>query len=162
MAGPPSVEPLSMTSILFICHGNICRSPMAEFIFRDLCRQAGLEDRFRVASMAVSTEETGNDIYPPAKETLRRHGIPFDRHCARRIDRASFDRYDLIVCADRSNIRAIERLFGPSSKLSLMMHWAGEDRDVSDPWYTRDFDSAFRDILASCQGLLAHLSLPEN
>ena len=151
-----------MTSILFICHGNICRSPMAEFIFRDLCRQAGLEDRFRVASMAVSTEEIGNDIYPPAKETLRRHGIPFDRHCARRIDRASFDRYDLIVCADRSNIRAIERLFGPSSKLSLMMHWAGEDRDVSDPWYTRDFEAAFRDIYASCQALLAHLSLPEN
>ena len=162
MASPPSVEPLSMTSILFICHGNICRSPMAEFIFRDLCRQAGLEDRFRVASMAVSTEEIGNDIYPPAKETLRRHGIPFDRHYARQIDRASFDRYDLIVCADRSNIRAIERLFGPSSKLSLMMHWAGEDRDVSDPWYTRDFDSAFRDIYASCQGLLAHLSHPEN
>ena len=162
MASPPSVEPISMTSILFVCHGNICRSPMAEFIFRDLCRQAGLEDRFRVASMAVSTEEIGNDIYPPAKETLRRHGIPFDRHCARRIDRASFDRYDLIVCADRSNIRAIERLFGPSSKLSLMMHWAGEDRDVSDPWYTRDFDSAFRDIYASCQGLLAHLSHSEN
>lgn len=162
MASPPSVEPISMTSILFICHGNICRSPMAEFIFRDLCRQAGLEDRFRVASMAVSTEEIGNDIYPPAQETLRRHGIPFDRHCARRIDRASFDRYDLIVCADRSNIRAIERLFGPSSKLSLMMHWAGEDRDVSDPWYTRDFDSAFRDIYASCQGLLAHLYHPEN
>ena len=162
MASPPSVEPISMTSILFVCHGNICRSPMAEFIFRDLCRQAGLEDRFRVASMAVSTEEIGNDIYPPAKETLRRHGIPFDRHCARRIDRASFDRYDLIVCADRSNIRAIERLFGPSSKLSLMMHWAGEDRDVSDPWYTRDFDSAFRDIYAACQALLAHLSHPEN
>ena len=162
MASPPSVEPISMTSILFICHGNICRSPMAEFIFRDLCRQAGLEDRFRVASMAVSTEEIGNDIYPPAEETLRRHGIPFDRHCARRIDRASFDRYDLIVCADRSNIRAIERLFGPSSKLSLMMHWAGEDRDVSDPWYTRDFEAAFRDIYASCQALLAHLSLPEN
>ena len=162
MASPPSVEPISMTSILFVCHGNICRSPMAEFIFRDLCRQAGLEDRFRVASMAVSTEEIGNDIYPPAKETLRRHGIPFDRHCARRIDRASFDRYDLIVCADRSNIRAIERLFGSSSKLSLMLHWAGEDRDVSDPWYTRDFDSAFRDIYASCQGLLAHLSHPEN
>lgn len=162
MASPPSVEPISMTSILFVCHGNICRSPMAEFIFRDLCRQAGLEDRFRVASMAVSTEEIGNDIYPPAKETLRRHGIPFDRHCARRIDRASFDRYDLIVCADRSNIRAIERLFGPSSKLSLMMHWAGEERDVSDPWYTRDFDSAFRDIYAACQALLAHLSHPEN
>ena len=162
MASPPSVEPISMTSILFICHGNICRSPMAEFIFRDLCRQAGLEDRFRVASMAVSTEEIGNDIYPPAKATLRQHGIPFDRHYARRIDRASFDRYDFIVCADRSNIRAIERLFGPSSKLSLMMHWAGEERDVSDPWYTRDFEAAYRDIYTACQGLLAHLSHSEN
>ena len=135
---------------------------MAEFVFKHLCRQAGLEDRFRIASMAVSTEEIGNDIYPPAKETLRRHGIPFDRHYARQIDRDALDHYDLIVCADRSNLRAIERLFGPLPaptsgplpKLSLMMHWAGEERDVSDPWYTRDFESAFRDILASCQGLL--------
>lgn len=142
------------TNILFICHGNICRSPMAEFVFKHLCRQAGVEDHFLVDSMAVSTEEIGNDIYPPAKETLRRHGIPFDRHYARQIDRDALDHYDLIICADRSNLRAIVRMFGPSDKLSLMMHWAGEERDVSDPWYTRDFESAFRDILASCQGLL--------
>ena len=104
---------------------------MAEFIFRHLCEQAGIENRFHIASMAVSTEETGNDIYPPAKETLRRHGIPFDRHYARQIDREAFERYDLIICADRSNIRTIERMFGTSPKLTLMMHWAGEDRDVS-------------------------------
>ena len=151
---------------------------MAEFIFRDLCRQAGVGERFCVDSMAVSTEEIGNDIYPPAKETLRRHGIPFDHHYARQIDSEAFNQYDLIICADRSNLRAIERMFGhlPASspaplpaptcesfpKLSLMMHWAGEERDVSDPWYTRDFESAYRDILTACQGLLAHLSHPEN
>ena len=107
------------------------------------------------------TEETGNDIYPPAKETLHRHGIPFDRHYARQIDREAFERYDLIICADRSNLRAIERMFGTSPKLTLMMHWAGEDRDVSDPWYTRDFDTAFRDIYTACEGLLKHFSTPQ-
>ena len=105
---------------------------MAEFIFRHLCEQAGIENRFHIASMAVSTEETGNDIYPP-----------------------------LIICADRSNLRAIERMFGTSPKLTLMMHWAGEDRDVSDPWYTRDFDTAFRDIYTACEGLLKHFSTPQ-
>ena len=145
------------TSLLFICHGNICRSPMAEFVFKHLCRQAGGEDHFLVDSMAVSTEEIGNDIYPPAKETLRRHGIPFEHHYARQICREDLDRYDLIVCADRSNIRAIERMFGPSSKLSLMMHWAGEERDVSDPWYTRDFEAAYRDIYTACEALLKKL-----
>ena len=150
-----------MTNILFICHGNICRSAMAEFIFRHLCEQAGIENRFHIASMAVSTEETGNDIYPPAKETLRRHGIPFDRHYARQIDREAFERYDLIICADRSNIRTIERMFGTSPKLTLMMHWAGEERDVSDPWYTRDFNTAYRDIYTACEGLLKHFSTPQ-
>ena len=142
---------------------------MAEFIFRYMCRQAGAEDRFHIDSMAVSTEEIGNDIYPPAKETLRRHDIPFDRHYARQIDREAFERYDLIICADRSNLRAIERMFGPSPapssasphKLSLLMHWADEDRDVSDPWYTRDFDTAFRDIYTACEGLLKHFSTPQ-
>lgn len=136
---------------------------MAEFIFKHLCRQAGVEDRFFIGSMAVSTEEIGNDIYPPAKETLRKHGIPFEHHYARRIDREDLDRYDLIICADRSNIHAIERMFALSPaqhtsalspKISLMMHWAGEERDVSDPWYTRDFESAYRDIYAACEGLL--------
>lgn len=146
---------------------------MAEFIFRDLCRQAGVGEQFRVDSMAVSTEEIGNDIYPPAKETLRRHGIPFDHHYARQIDSEAFNQYDLIICADRSNLRAIERMFGhlpaplpaPTCesfpKLSLMMHWAGEERDVSDPWYTRDFESAYRDILTACRGLLEYLLHPE-
>lgn len=145
------------TSILFICHGNICRSPMAEFVFKYLCRQAACEERFLVDSMAVSTEEIGNDIYPPAKETLRCHGIPFEHHHARQIGREDLDQYDLIVCADRSNIRAIERMFGPSSKLSLMMHWAGEERDVSDPWYTRDFEAAYRDIYTACEAILKNI-----
>ena len=137
--------------ILFVCHGNICRSPMAEYIFRHLARQAGMEERFEVASAAVSSEEIGNDIYPPAKQTLREHGIPFDRHYARRITRADFDCFDHIICADNSNIRWLPEV---TPQVSLLMQWTGENRDVSDPWYTRDFDAAYRDILAACKAIL--------
>lgn len=140
-----------MTKILFVCHGNICRSPMAEYIFKHLAQQAGVADRFEVASAAVSNEETGNDIYPPAKQVLRDHGIPFDRHHARRITNGDFSYYDLIICADSSNIRWLPQV---TPQVSLMMQWAGEDRDVSDPWYTRDFDAAYRDILAACTAIL--------
>ena len=108
-------------------------------------------------SMAVSGEETGNDIYPPAQDTLRRHGIPFGSHPARQIDNDAFRRYDMIICADQSNLRALEQIFGPSPKFSLMMHWTGEERDISDPWYTRDFDAAYRDIYAAAKGLLNYL-----
>ena len=146
-----------MKKVIFVCHGSICRSPAAEAIFLQEIKKRGKEKEFACFSYALSNEEIGNDIYPPAKETLRRHGIPFDHHYARQIEREDLDRYDLIVCADRSNIRAIERMFGPSSKLSLMMHWAGEERDVSDPWYTRDFEAAYRDIYTACEALLKNI-----
>lgn len=151
--------------ILFVCHGNICRSPMAEYIFQHLARQAGVEDRFEVASAAVSREEIGNDIYPPAKRVLQEHGIPFSRHYAHQMTQEEYEYYDKIICADVDNLTYIPRIahinyddvmdyYDPSEKESLMMQWTGVRRDVSDPWYTRDFEAAFRDIYAACEGIL--------
>jgi len=140
------------TKILFVCHGNICRSVMAEFVMKHLCREAGIEDRFEIDSAAVSTEEIGNDIYPPAQRKLREKGIPFTRHSARRITRADYAYYDYILCADRANIRWLERIIGEDNdhKISLML----ASRDISDPWYTGDFEEAYQDILAACRAIL--------
>ncbi|MBO5619751.1 MAG: low molecular weight phosphotyrosine protein phosphatase [Paludibacteraceae bacterium] len=149
-----------ITKILFICHGNICRSPMAEFVMKNLCREAGVEDRFEIASAAVSTEEIGNDIYPPAKRKLHEKGIPFGFHAARQITREDYEYYDYIICADSSNIRWLERLLGPDSenKVSLLMQWVdGRKENISDPWYTGDFEAAFRDVDAGCRALLSKL-----
>ena len=150
-----------MTKILFICHGNICRSVMAEMVMKELCRQAGVADRFEIASAAVSTEETGNDIYPPAKRKLREKGVPFTSHAARQVTRADYAYYDYIVCADRSNIRWLERITGEDTqgKVSLMMQWVnGEQTNISDPWYTGDFEQAYQDIDVSCRAMLRHLT----
>ena len=145
-----------MTKILFICHGNICRSVMAEMVMKELCRRAGVATDFEIDSAAVSREEIGNDIYPPAKRKLREKGIPFELHAARQIARADYDYYDYIICADRSNIRWLERIIGDDTehKVSLMMSWTGESRDVADPWYTGDFEEAYQDIEKSCQAIL--------
>ena len=148
-----------MTRILFICHGNICRSVMAEMVMKELCRKGGMEEQFEIASAAVSREEIGNDIYPPAKRKLREKGVPFESHAARQITRADYAYYDYIICADRSNLRWMERIIGEDTeqKVSLMMHWAGEDSDVADPWYTGDFEAAYRDIDQSCRAILQQL-----
>ena len=143
--------------IIFVCHGNICRSPMAEFIFKDKIRSRGLNEQFYVESAAVSTEEIGNSIYPPAKRCLNAHGIPFDTSkTARQITRADYDRFDLIICMDRMNLRWLKYIIpnDPDNKVRLMMSYAGQDRDVADPWYTGDFETTYRDLDLATEGLL--------
>ena len=146
-----------MTRVLFICHGNICRSPMAEFILKDMVRQKGLEDEFSIESAATSTEEIGNDVYPPAKRELRAHGIPFERRGARQMTRRDYENYDLLIGMDHWNIRNMRRIAGgdPEGKIRLMLDFAGrEGEEVADPWYTGDFTEAWNDILQGCSGLI--------
>ena len=148
-----------MVKILFICHGNICRSPMAEFIFLELARRGGVSDRFAVDSAATSREEIGNDLYPPAKACLRAHGIPFSRRRARQVTRADYDEYDLLVIMEDYNRRNLRRIIpdDPEDKVRTLMSFAGSDRDVADPWYTDDFETAYRDIRRGCEALFRTL-----
>ncbi len=143
-------------NILFVCHGNICRSPMAEFIMKALVRARGMEELFHIESAAVSDEETGNPVYPPAKRCLSLHGVSLDpSKRARKVTAADYGRFDLIICMDSSNMRLISRIIpeDPERKIHLMMSYAGRGRDVADPWYTGDFETTFQDILRGCEGL---------
>ena len=142
--------------ILFICHGNICRSPMAEYILKDMVEKAGRAGEFEIASAATSTEEIGNDIYPPAKRILTQKGIKFNSRQARQITRQDYDYFDFIIAMDENNLRNLKLLLGEDTehKISLMMDYAGKHRDVADPWYTGDFETTFRDITEGCKGFL--------
>ena len=149
-----------MTKILFVCHGNICRSPMAEFILKDLVRKAGCAAEVRIASAATSREELGSPIYPPAQRQLRSHGVPFDDHRARQMTRADYDAYDLLIGMDSRNLANMRRICGgdPGSKLHLLMDYTGRPGDVADPWYTDNFEATWQDVLAGCQGLFKELT----
>lgn len=150
----------SVTKIIFVCHGNICRSPMAEFVMKKLVRDAGMEGRFSIASMAVSFEESGNPVYPPARRKMAEHGIPFDDHRACRISLADFRQADLVVIMDESNRRLLRSIVGEAAdggKVRKLMEFAGLSRDVEDPWYTGDFESCYRDISTACEAMLAFL-----
>ncbi len=147
-----------MQKILFICHGNICRSPMAEFIFKALAWAQGLEGEYYVESAAVSREEIGNHIYPPARRCLSQHGVPFDADkTARQVTKADYERFDRLVCMDASNVRRLRDIVGgdPQKKIHLLMSYAGVGRDVADPWYTGDFEETFQDCLTGCEAILS-------
>ncbi len=148
-----------MIRILFICHGNICRSPMAEFIMKYLVEQAGRAGQFDISSAAVSTEEIGNDIYPPAQRMLAKHHIPFSHRGARQISKPDYNLFDHIICMDQSNLRLLRYIIGEDTdhKVSLLMSWTGQSRNVADPWYTDDFETAYQDIFAGCKALLESL-----
>ena len=143
-----------MIKVLFVCHGNICRSPMAEFVMKDLVRKAGREDEFEIASRAVSREEEGNPIYPPAQRELRKHDVSFDHRRAHRITERDLSYYDHIYYMDGSNARYLARLFGSAAaKCRPLLR-----RDVADPWYSGDFSQTWDDILTGCTAILEELT----
>ena len=148
-----------MIKVMFVCHGNICRSPMAEFIMKKLVSESGLSDEIIVSSSATSTEEHGTSVYPPAKSELFRHGIGCGGKTAVQLRKSDYDRYDLFVGMDTANIRNMNRIFGGDrdGKIYKLLTFAGRGDDVSDPWYTRDFSTAYSDIEEGCQGLLKYL-----
>lgn len=145
--------------ILFVCHGNICRSPMAEFVMKRLVQKAGMEHAVEVSSAATSTEELGNDMHPEARAELELHGVPSVQRGARQIIPEDYDEYDLLIGMDDENIRNMRRCFGPDSghKVHKLLEYAGLARDVADPWYTGDFSRTYDDIDAGCTALLAGL-----
>ena len=151
---------MNKVRILFVCHGNICRSPMAEFVMKDLVHKAGLEDRFQIDSAATSTEEiwngVGNPVYPPARRELARHGISCGGKRAVLLQKADYDRYDLIIGMDHNNLRNMQRILGddPDKKIKLLLDYSDRPGDIADPWYTGDFEQTWKDILRGCQGLL--------
>ena len=148
-----------MMRILFICHGNICRSPMAEFVMKDLVKKAELETEFLIESAATSTEAVGNPVYPPARRKLAEHGISSAGKTSRQLTGTDYDQYDLLIGMDRANIRNMNRICGgdPEEKLHLLMEYTDHPGDVADPWYTDDFETTWRDVLAGCKGLLERL-----
>ena len=142
-----------MVKVLFVCHANICRSPMAEFVMKDMVRKRGLEQRFHIASAAVSREEIGNPVYPPARREMQKHGVFCDGHAAHQITRQELESYDKIYYMDGSNARYLQRLFGAdAAKCEKLL-----SRDVADPWYTGDFAQTWADIVEGCEKILEEL-----
>ena len=154
-----------MIKILFVCHGNICRSPMAEFILKDLVTKRGIAAAFQIASAATSTEEiwngVGNPVYPPAKEELARHGISCEGKCAVQVTKEDYTNYDYLICMDRNNVRNLERIVGSDKdgKISMLLDYAGRTGEsIADPWYTGNFVTTYQDIMEGLNGFLTYLT----
>lgn len=144
-----------MIKILFVCHGNICRSPLAEFVLKKKVRERGLDSNFYIASAATSREEIGNPVYPPVRRLMNSEGIPFDSaKCARQVTAEDYEKFDYIICMDGNNMRNIRRIIteDPDSKISMLLN-----RDVADPWYTGDFHATLRDVNFGCDNLLSRI-----
>lgn len=150
---------VKMNKIMFVCHGNICRSPMAEFVFKKLVADAGRQNEFEICSRATSTEEISNPVYPPAKRELMRHGIDCSGKVAIQLKKNDYNNYDMFICMDDKNVKNALRIFGcdPAGKLKKMMQFVGEARDVADPWYTGDFETTYNDVFSGCTELLKTL-----
>lgn len=148
-----------MIRIMFVCHGNICRSPMAEFVMKKLVKDAGMEDDFLILSSATSTEEIGNPVYPPARSELMKHGISCTGKYAVQLKKSDYDKYDMFIGMDSANIRNMRRIFDndKNNKVSKLLSFAGRSDDVADPWYTGDFKTTYNDILEGCTALLEKL-----
>ena len=148
-----------MKRIMFVCHGNICRSPMAEFVMRDMVKKRGLESEFVIASSATSTEEIGNDIHRGTRATLIKYNVPFSPREAVQITRLDYKKYDLFVCMDSANIRNLGRIFGadPENKIKKLLDFISRGGDVADPWYTGNFEETYRDVTEGCKALLDSL-----
>lgn len=148
-----------MTKILFVCHGNICRSPMAEFVMKRLARDRGMGRDLEIASAATSREEIGNPVYPPARRKLAEHGISCSGKTAVQVTAADYDRYDCIILMDSNNRRNLRRIIpdDPDGKVRMLMDFTDSPRDVADPWYTGDFERTWQDINKGCSALMEHI-----
>ena len=148
-----------MKKVIFVCLGNICRSPMAEFVMKDIVEKAGLGHEFEIASAATSTYEIGNPVYPPARQKLAEHGIDCKGKTVRQITKRDYDYYDYIVAMDQSNIRNLKNMLNndPQGKISLLMDYTSRPADVADPWYTGDFQATWDDVSEGCKELLTFI-----
>ena len=144
---------------MFVCHGNICRSPMAEFVMKKIVKDNNMEDMFYIESSATSAEEIGNPVYPPARKILAEHGITCNGKFARQMTFADYQNFDCIIAMDYNNLRNIDRIIGSDTdnKVHLLMYYTGRERSVSDPWYTRDFQTAYNDISEGCNALFSYI-----
>ena len=153
-----------MIKILFVCHGNICRSPMAEFVMKEIVKRKNVGDMFEIESCATSREEIGNSVYPPAKQKLAEHGISCKGKTARQMTKEDYERFDYIVAMDRFNLRNMTPFTNGDKyeKVSLLMDYTDKPGDVADPWYTGDFEKTWQDVTRGCEGLFAQISVKYN